>query len=65
LCLPKASRIFRVSPDGWTPERLVIFKVDEAEYGPQILPGVHAVLFMLAKAVDNDRWEKAKIVVHS
>jgi dipeptidyl aminopeptidase/acylaminoacyl peptidase len=60
--------IFRVSPNGGTPEPLVRLDAGQLALGPQLLPGGDAVLFTLAdfNAVNPaSRWDTAKIVVHS
>ncbi|HEX7778412.1 MAG TPA: protein kinase, partial [Vicinamibacterales bacterium] len=62
---PEERALLRVSPNGGTPERLLVLKGDEVAHGPQILPGGEAVLFTLGTGTAADRWEKADIVVHS
>ena len=51
------NRIFRVSSDGGTPERIAIYEDDEFVYSPEILPGARAVLY--------STWPSANIVVES
>jgi hypothetical protein len=57
--------IMRVSPNGGTPDVLVLVKDDEEADAPQMLPGGQHVLFTLANGTARDRWEKARIVVQS
>ncbi len=57
--------ILRVSGDGGTPERIVAVDGDQIAHGPQMLPDGRTVLFTLAKAVGDDRWDKAQIVAQS
>ncbi len=57
---PNMRGIARVSANGGTPELLVSVKNDELAYGPQLLPGGHAVLFTLAK---NGNWNQGRIEV--
>jgi eukaryotic-like serine/threonine-protein kinase len=57
-----AKGIFRVSPNGGTPEVLVSVERDEYADAPQILPG-GKVLFTVTKGSARDRWEHAQIVV--
>jgi eukaryotic-like serine/threonine-protein kinase len=56
--------LIRVSANGGTPERIVGVEDDEVVDGPQLLPG-GAVLFTLATGTDDDRWDRAKIVVQN
>jgi len=56
--------IFRVSPNGGTPELLVSVATDEFADAPQVLPD-GKVLFTLAKGIAGDRWEHAQIVVQA
>ncbi len=60
-----ARGIMRVSANGGMPELLVGVKEGEVAHGPQMLPGGQAVLFTLANGSTADRWDTAKIVVHS
>ena len=53
--------IFRVSPDGGTPELLVKLAEDEMASVPQVLPGGKAVLFSVKKIAEN--WDTGKVVV--
>jgi eukaryotic-like serine/threonine-protein kinase len=55
--------IFRVLPDGGTPERIVSTD-GEGAFEPQLLPGGKSVLFTLAPG-GGERWDDAKIVVQS
>jgi hypothetical protein len=55
--------IARVSANGGTLERIVTVKGGELAHGPQTLPGGRAVMFTLATATSDDRWDRAKIVV--
>ena len=57
--------ILKVSSGGGTPERIVAVDADQIAHGPQMLPDGRTVLFTLAKAVGDDRWDKAKIVAQS
>jgi hypothetical protein len=57
--------VMRVSENGGMPETLATVKSDELAHGPQMLPGGQAVLFTLASGSGFDRWDKARIVVHS
>ena len=57
--------ILKVSGDGGTPERIVAVDGDQIAHGPQMLPDGRTVLFTLAKAVGDDRWDKAQIVAQS
>ena len=57
--------ILRISPDGGPPERIVSIGSDEVAHGPQMLPDGRTVLFTLAKATGDDRWDKALIVAQS
>ncbi|MGH9201673.1 MAG: TolB family protein, partial [Vicinamibacterales bacterium] len=56
--------IMRVSPDGGTPDVLVV-KDGEMALGPRVLPGGRHVLFTLATGTAPDRWDKARVVVQS
>jgi Tol biopolymer transport system component len=61
-----ARGILRVSPNGGTPEQLVTAAPEEAMYGPQVLPGGHALLFSVARNTSAGAyaiWDKAAIVV--
>jgi eukaryotic-like serine/threonine-protein kinase len=57
--------ILKVSSGGGTPERIVAVDGDQIAHGPQMLPDGRTVLFTLAKAVGDDRWDKAQIVAQS
>jgi eukaryotic-like serine/threonine-protein kinase len=57
--------ILKVPADGGTPERIVAVDADQIAHGPQMLPDGRTVLFTLAKAVGDDRWDKAQIVAQS
>jgi serine/threonine-protein kinase len=65
--------IMRVSANSGNPETVVTLKPGEVAHGPQVLPGGDALLFTLASGaayrrggiVDQDRWDKAQIVVQS
>ena len=60
--------IFRVSPNGGTPEQLVRLEEGYAAWGPQLLPGGDAVLFTLVKAPRGTAFsmrENAQAVVQS
>lgn len=56
-----AKGIFRVSPDGGSPELLVTLAQDEMASLPQLLPGGRAVLFSVKKIGEN--WDVGKVVV--
>ncbi len=59
--------ILRVSPNGGTPEPLVVAKNNEMMEGPQMLPGGQAVMFTLATgdSLTTAPWDKAQIVVQT
>jgi eukaryotic-like serine/threonine-protein kinase len=60
--------IFRVSPQGGTPEQLVRVDNGYATWGGQVLPGGDAVLYTLMKAprgVPFAEWGNAQVVVQS
>jgi Tol biopolymer transport system component len=57
--------IVKVSGDGGTPERIIAVDADQIVHRPQMLPDGRTVLFTLAKAVGDDRWDKAQIVAQS
>src|SRR5262245_14263683 len=58
--------IFRVSPNGGVPERLIGVGQGEEAHGPQMLPDGRAILFTLAQDADDERrWDKARIVAQS
>jgi Tol biopolymer transport system component len=60
--------IFRVSPNGGTPEHLVRLEDGFGAWGPQLLPGGEAVLFTLVKAPPGapfSLWENARVVVQT
>jgi serine/threonine-protein kinase len=68
LLIGQDKGILRVSPgdpNSGTSDTLVSVTRDERAFGPQILPGGKALLFTLAKARGDDRWETADIVVQS
>ena len=53
--------IFRVSPNGGTPEAIATVNPDEDASSPQVLPGGRAVLFSVKNA--GDIWDKGQVVV--
>jgi Tol biopolymer transport system component len=55
----------RVRADGGVPELLASVGHDEEAHGPQMLPGGDRLLFTIATGTGADRWDTAKIVVHS
>ena len=58
--------ILRVSADGGKPETIVEVKSGEIAHGPQLLPDGDTILFTLATDTTGlDRWDQARIVVHS
>jgi eukaryotic-like serine/threonine-protein kinase len=57
--------IFRVSPDGGAPERLVTVSDSESAYGPQMLPGGDRILFAISQGSELDELEASRVVVHS
>jgi eukaryotic-like serine/threonine-protein kinase len=58
--------IVRVSAvESGKPETVVTVKADEFAQSPQLLPGGDGVLFTLASGTDEDRWDKAQIVLQS
>jgi serine/threonine-protein kinase len=63
ILLGQPKGIVRLSDNGGTPEVIVTINPDEVAHGPQMLPGGKAVLFTLAKARGDERWETADIVV--
>jgi len=54
----------RCPATGGPPEQLITVKDSEVAHGPQLLPG-GSVLYTLAVGIDEDRWDRAKIVVES
>ena len=57
--------IFRVSPEGGTPELIVDLPSGHTPLGPELLPGAEDVLFTVAQGAGADRWERAQIVVEN
>ena len=58
--------IFRVSPNGGTPEQIVAMKDRiEAALGPSLLPDDDTLLFTVASDQSLDRWDKAQIKLYS
>ena len=57
--------IFRVAPEGGTPERIIAVNDNEIVHGPQMLPDGRTVLFSIAQDVGDDRWDRATIVAQS
>jgi eukaryotic-like serine/threonine-protein kinase len=57
--------VLKVSRDGGNPERVIAVDADQIVHGPQMLPDGRTVLFTLANAVGDDRWDKAQIVAQS
>jgi serine/threonine-protein kinase len=55
--------IARISPNGGPPQQVIAVKDDEEAQSPQMLPDGRTVLYTLASGVENDRWERARIVV--
>ena len=53
--------IFRVAPEGGTPEVIVPIADDEMADSPQLLPGGKGVLFSVKKTTDE--WDQAEIAV--
>jgi serine/threonine-protein kinase len=60
-----AKGIMRVRADGGVPELLASVGDGEEAHGPQMLPGGDRLLFTIATGTGADRWDTAKIVVHS
>ena len=60
---PKA--ILRVPAGGGQPEVIVPLEIEESAFRPQMLPDGKTVLFTLASGTDPDRWDRAKVVLHS
>ena len=63
-----AAGVFRVSPNGGKPEPLATVEAGEVVCCPQVLPGGKAVMFTVARNINNggvDRWDTAHIVVQS
>jgi serine/threonine-protein kinase len=57
--------IFRVSPDGGTPELVVDLPSGHSPLTPQVLPDGTHILFTMAQGSSADRWERAQIVVEN
>ena len=57
--------IYRVSPNGGTPRRVVTLHDGEWAHGPQMLPGGDTIVFTLAKGIGVDDWDAADIVAQS
>jgi serine/threonine-protein kinase len=57
--------IYRVPSGGGTPERVASVEAGEVAYGPQVLTGGDALMFTVASDAGADRWDTARIVVHS
>src|SRR4029453_9779390 len=57
--------VFRVSPNGGTPERVVELGAGELAFGPQMLTGGTTLLFTLAHGTSSDDWNAAQIVAQS
>jgi Tol biopolymer transport system component len=54
--------IYRVSPNGGTPELIVAEGPNESLGGPQMLPGGRTVLFSVAQGDGAIRWDAARIM---
>jgi serine/threonine-protein kinase len=57
--------IYKVSPNGGTPEQLVRLPAGEVAHGPQMLPDGEHLLFTLATGSASNRWDRGRIVVRS
>jgi Tol biopolymer transport system component len=57
--------VFRVSPNGGTPERIVALGAGELAFGPQMLADGTTLLFTLAHGTSSDDWDAAQIVAQS
>ena len=57
--------IIRVPAGGGKPETVIPAKENEVLQTPQVLPGGDEILFTVAGATGDDRWDKAQIVVQS
>jgi eukaryotic-like serine/threonine-protein kinase len=58
--------IFLLGAQGGQPKALLAMKDGEFAFNPQLLPGGDAVLFTVANnAEGGDRWDRARIVVHT
>jgi eukaryotic-like serine/threonine-protein kinase len=57
--------VFRVSPNGGTPERVVALGAGELAFGPQMLADGTTLLFTLAHGTSSDDWDAAQIVAQS
>jgi serine/threonine-protein kinase len=57
--------VFRVSPDGGVPERLISLNEGEWAHGPQVLPGGDRILFGISAGIAPDQLDASRIVVQS
>jgi Tol biopolymer transport system component len=57
--------IWRVSPNGGTPEQLVRVEGGQQVSRPHMLPGGTAILFTLAQTAGPETWDSAQVVVQS
>src|SRR5262245_36007536 len=57
--------VFRVSPNGGTPERVVALGAGEWAFGPQMLADGTTMLFTLAHGTSPEDWDAAQIVAQS
>ena len=57
--------IFEVAATGGTPKQLAKVSDDEVAESPEFLPGGNAIIFTIAKSTGTDRFDSARIVVHS
>ena len=58
--------ILRCPSSGGPPQQLITVEDGEQAYGPQMLPGTDLLLFTVSSGGDDqDRWEKASIVLQS
>jgi eukaryotic-like serine/threonine-protein kinase len=62
---PSLQGIFRVSPDGGVPERIVTLDPDESAATPQLLPDGRTIVFTVTRAEGEERWDQAQIVAQS
>ena len=61
----QSAGVMLVSSNGGTPELVIKAQEGEQVHGPQVLPGGDWVLFTVATALADDRWDQAQVVVES
>lgn len=57
--------VFRVAADGGIPQKIVVPRVGETVYGPQVLPDGDHLLLTVTTARGGDRWDKAQVIAQS